>query len=196
MRTKLFSFAAAAALLVAVFAVQVSAHHSFAAEFDAKRPVKLRGTVVKMEWINPHSWIHIDVKDPATGKVERWMVEGGAPNALLRRGWNKNSLTEGTEILVEGFQAKDGANRANGRDITFPDGKVEQWMIEGGAPNALLRRGWNKNSLLPGTEILVEGFQAKDGALRANGRDITFPDGKKLFVGSSGIGAPDERPEK
>ena len=123
MRTKLFSFAAAAALLVAVFAVQVSAHHSFAAEFDAKRPVKLRGTVVKMEWINPHSWIHIDVKDPATGKVERWMVEGGAPNALLRRGWNKQSLPAGTEIIVEGYQAKDGAARANGRDITFPDGK-------------------------------------------------------------------------
>jgi hypothetical protein len=141
MRTKLFSITAAAALLVAVAGVQVSAHHSFAAEFDAKRPVKLRGTVVKMEWINPHSWIHIDVKDQASGKVERWMVEGGAPNALLRRGWNKNSLQEGTEILVE-------------------------------------------------------GFQAKDGALRANGRDITFPDGKKLFVGSSGIGAPDERPEK
>ncbi len=76
MRTKLFSIAAAAALLVAVAGIQVSAHHSFAAEFDAKRPVKLRGTVVKMEWINPHSWIHIDVKDPATGKVERWMVEG------------------------------------------------------------------------------------------------------------------------
>jgi hypothetical protein len=127
--------------LIAIAATPLRAHHSFAAEFDAKRPVKLRGTVVKMEWINPHSWIHIDVKDPQTGKVERWMVEGGAPNALLRRGWNKKSLTEGTEILVEGFQAKDGANRANGRDITFPDGK-------------------------------------------------------KLFVGSSGTGAPDERPEK
>jgi hypothetical protein len=93
-----------------------------------------------MEWINPHSWIHIDVKK-ADGKVERWMIEGGAPNALLRRGWTKKSLPEGTEIVVE-------------------------------------------------------GFQAKDGALRANGRDITFPDGKKLFVGSSGIGAPDERPER
>ena len=129
------------AAVVLMFAPRTSAHHAFAAEFDSNKPIKLRGTVVKMEWINPHSWIHIDVKDPATGKVERWMVEGGAPNALLRRGWNKNSLTEGTEILVE-------------------------------------------------------GFQAKDGALRANGRDITFPDGKKLFVGSSGIGAPDERPEK
>jgi len=122
MRTKLFSIAAAAAF-VAVFAVQVSAHHSFAAEFDAKRPVKLRGTVVKMEWINPHSWIHIDVKDPATGKVERWMVEGGAPNALLRRGWNKNDLPIGTMIIVDGYRAKNGSPTANARDITLPDGR-------------------------------------------------------------------------
>jgi hypothetical protein len=122
MRTKLFSVLAGAALLVAAAAVPVVAHHSFAAEFDAKKPVKLRGTVVKMEWINPHSWIHIQVKnDDGTSSV--WMVEGGAPNALIRRGWNRNSLPPGTEILVEGFQAKDGANRANGRDITFPDGK-------------------------------------------------------------------------
>jgi hypothetical protein len=121
MRTKLFSVIAGAALLVAV-AAPVMAHHSFAAEFDAKKPVKMKGTVVKMEWINPHSWLHIDVKTP-DGKVERWMVEGGAPNALLRRGWNKQSLPEGTEVIVEGFQAKDGSNRANGRDITFPDGK-------------------------------------------------------------------------
>jgi hypothetical protein len=139
MRTKLVSLVAGAAFLMAV-AVPLYAHHSFAAEFDAKKPVKLVGTVTKMEWINPHSWIHIDVK-------------------------------------------KD-------------DGTIEKWMVEGGAPNALLRRGWNKNSLPAGTEIQVEGFQAKDGALRANGRDITFKDGKKLFVGSSGIGAPDERPEK
>ena len=122
MRTKLFSVVAGAALLVAAAAMPVIAHHSFAAEFDSKKPVKMRGTVVKMEWINPHSWIHIDVKKE-DGKVERWMVEGGAPNALLRRGWTKKSLPEGTEILVEGFQAKDGSTRANGRDITFPDGK-------------------------------------------------------------------------
>jgi len=122
MRTKLFSVVAGAALLVSASAATVIAHHSFAAEFDAKKPVKMKGTVVKMEWINPHSWIHIDVKKD-DGKVERWMIEGGAPNALLRRGWNKRSLPEGTEISVEGFQAKDGSMRANGRDITFPDGK-------------------------------------------------------------------------
>ena len=94
MFSKLVNYIAAAGL-VAAMAAPVFAHHSFAAEFDAKRPVKLRGRVVKMEWINPHSWIHVDVKDPATGKVERWMVEGGAPNALLRRGWTKNSLPRG-----------------------------------------------------------------------------------------------------
>jgi len=98
------------------------AHHSFAAEFDVTKPVKLQGTVTKMEWINPHSWIHIDVKNP-DGTVTSWMVEGGSPNSLLRHGFTKHSLEPGTEIVVEGYQAKDGANRANGRDLTFPDGK-------------------------------------------------------------------------
>ena len=106
MRTKLFSVVAGAALLVSVAAVQVSAHHSFAAEFDAKKPVKLRGTVVKMEWINPHSWIHLDVKNP-DGSITKWMIEGGTPNTLLRRGFTKTSLKNGTEILVEGFRAKN-----------------------------------------------------------------------------------------
>jgi hypothetical protein len=139
MRTKLFRVIAGGALLVAT-AAPVIAHHSFAAEFDANKAVKIKGTVVKTEWTNPHIWIHIDV--------------------------------------------------------TNPDGKVESWMVEGGAPNALLRRGWRKNSLPYGIEITVEGFQAKDGANRANGRDITFPDGTKLFVGSSGTGAPDEKKER
>jgi hypothetical protein len=115
-------------------AVPVMGHHAFSAEFDANRPIKLTGTVTKMEWINPHAWIHIDVKKP--------------------------------------------------------DGTVEKWMIEGGTPNTLLRRGFTKNSLAIGTEIMVDGYQAKDGSMKGNGRDLTLPDGKKLFMGSSGTGAP------
>ena len=138
MRAKLSVAVLGVGLLLA--AVPLAAHHSFAAEYDAQKAVKFTGTVTTMEWINPHAWIHIDVKKP--------------------------------------------------------DGKVESWMIEAGAPNALLRRGFTKASLPVGTVITVEGYQAKDGANRANGRDITYQDGKKLFVGSSGTGAPDERPEK
>lgn len=123
-------------VIVLLALAPLRAHHAFSAEFDDKKPVTLKGTVTQMEWINPHSWIHIDVK---------------------RQG-----------------------------------GKVEQWMIEAGAPNALIRRGFTKASLPAGSEILVEGFQAKDGQLRANGRDITFADGKKLFLGSSGTGAPQD----
>ena len=98
------------------------AHHAFAAEFDASKPVKLQGTVSKMEWINPHAWLHIDVTD-ADGKVTTWMIEAAAPNSLLRRGFTKYSLATGTELLVEGYQAKDGSNRANGSVITFTDGR-------------------------------------------------------------------------
>jgi len=117
-----------------LYAAPASAHHAFAAEFDAKKPVRLQGVVTKVEWVNPHAWIHVDVKKP--------------------------------------------------------DGAVEKWMIEGGTPNTLFRRGITKNSLVPGAVIVIDGYQAKDGSLRANGRDLTFPDGRKLFLGSSGTGAP------
>ena len=98
------------------------AHHAFAAEFDAAQPITLRGTVTRVEWINPHTWIHIDVKDPG-GKLTQWMIEGGTPNTLLRRGVDKNSIPAGTEIIVDGYRAKNGSNRANGRDLTLPNGK-------------------------------------------------------------------------
>jgi len=120
MRTKLTVMIAVAGLFMS--AAPVFAHHAFAAEFDAKRPIKLRGTVSKMEWINPHAWIHVDVKGP-DGNVVSWMIEAGTPNTLFRRGFTKNSLALGTEILVDGYQAKDGSNRANGRDVTFTDGR-------------------------------------------------------------------------
>src|SRR5262245_12734173 len=98
------------------------AHHAFSAEFDAKKPVNLRGVITKVEWINPHTWIHVDVKKP-DGTVESWMVEGGTPNTLLRRGITKNSVTPGLEVVVDGYQALDGSLRANGRDLTLADGK-------------------------------------------------------------------------
>jgi hypothetical protein len=98
------------------------AHHSFGAEFDANKPVQLRGTVVKVEWINPHTWIHLDVKQP-DGTTARWMIEGGTPNTLLRNGLKRDSLPTGTEIIVDGYRAKNGTNTANGRDLTFPDGR-------------------------------------------------------------------------
>ena len=109
------------ALLVVVAVVPVWAHHAFAAEFDAQSPVELNGTVVRMEWVNPHTWIHIDVAQP-DGSQERWMIEGSPPTSLLRRGFTKASLLAGTEVFVEGFRAKDGSQKANGRDVTFADG--------------------------------------------------------------------------
>ena len=120
MRRTLSVAATLAGLLLAVSPVR--AHHAFAAEYDAKKQVRLEGVVTAMEWINPHAWIHIDVTGP-DGKVTSWMVEGGSPNILLRRGFNKGSLEKGQKITVDGFQAKDGSNRANGSNITYPDGK-------------------------------------------------------------------------
>lgn len=109
------------------------AHHSFAAEFDERKPIKLRGTVTEWEMVNPHSWIHIEVKGP-DGKVTPWAIEGGSPNALLRQGFSRDSLPPGTEIVIEGFQAKDGANRAVGAKLTLPDGK--KLFLGGSAPGA------------------------------------------------------------
>jgi hypothetical protein len=138
MRATYLLVMAAALLLAASAAPPVSAHHAFAAEFDANKPVKFeKATVARVEWVNPHAWIHIDV--PKT------------------------------------------------------DGSKERWAIEAGTPNVLFRRGFTKEALLPGTVINVDGYQAKDGSRRANGRDLTLPDGKTLFLGSSGTGAPTEK---
>jgi hypothetical protein len=134
MHTHSLSLTLAGGILAAV--VPALAHHAFSAEFDANSPVELKGTVTKMEWINPHSWIHIDVMN-AAGETEAWMVEGGAPNAILRRGFDASSLKPGTVLLVEGYRARDGSNRANGRDITFEDGsKLFVGVGTRGAPDA------------------------------------------------------------
>ena len=114
---------AAAAIAAAILSGSaVRAHHAFAAEFDINRPILLRGTVTKMEWVNPHSWIHMDVKGD-DGGVTSWMIEGGSPNSLLRLGFTVNALTYGMEIVVDGFQAKDGSNRGVGKSLTFADGR-------------------------------------------------------------------------
>jgi len=132
MHSKLMSVVASAGMLLAA-AVSVSAHHSFSAEFDGSKTVTLDGKVVMMEWVNPHSWLHIDVTK-ADGTVERWKIEGGSPSVLLRKGWNRDSLPAGLKVKVVGFQAKDGSFRASSRDLQFPDGRR---MDLGGSPNTV-----------------------------------------------------------
>jgi hypothetical protein len=134
MRAKVVVIVAVLALGLYVTAASPSAHHAFAAEFDAEQPVTMKGNITKMEWVNPHVWLHMEVK--------------------------------------------------------MSDGTVETWAVEAGTPNALFRRGLTKQSLLPGTVVVIDGYRAKNGTRRANGRDLTFEDGKKLFMGSSGTGAP------
>ncbi len=109
------------------------AHHAFAAEFDANKPIKLQGTVKKVEWINPHSWITVEVKS-ADGTAQTWEIEAGAPNAMFRRGFNRNSIPVGTEIVINGYQAKDGRHRANGLDLTLPNG--QRLFLASSAPDA------------------------------------------------------------
>ena len=120
-RTLTFILLLAGALAV-LGAPAAIAHHAFTAEFDGTKPVMLQGVVTRMDWVNPHSWIYIDVPQP-DGSVQHWEVEAGAPNAMFRRGWNKNSIPVGTEIVVDGYRAKNGKNIANGRNVTFPDGR-------------------------------------------------------------------------
>jgi len=125
-------------LLVA--AAPALAHHAFGAEFDTARPIALRGTVTMMEWVNPHSWIHIDVKGP-DGTPVNWMIEGGSPNSLMRLGFTKNALLPGMEIVVDGYQAKDGTNKGVGRSLTFADGR-KLFLSEStpGAPGELPKK--------------------------------------------------------
>jgi hypothetical protein len=130
MHSKLLKVVVSAGMLIGA-ALPLAAHHSFSAEFDATKQVTLEGKVVQMEWVNPHSWLTIDVPKP-DGTVERWKIEGGSPSVLLRLGWNRNSLPPGLKIKVIAFQAKDGSLRGSSRDIMFPDGRK---MDLGGSSN-------------------------------------------------------------
>ena len=123
MQMKLAAVVVSLGLITAGAAVKLSAHHSFAAEFDATKPLTMTGTVTKMEWVNPHVWIHIETKMP-NGNMERWAFEAGTPNVLFRRGFTRQDLLPGIIVKIDGYQAKDGSNRGNGRDVTFEDGRT------------------------------------------------------------------------
>lgn len=132
MRKQVLSITAAAAMLF-VSARPLPAHHSFGGEFDPDRPVLLKGKIVKVEWVNPHTWIHIEITKP-DGATETWMIEGGSPNTLLRHGVTRASLPIGTEVVVDGYQSRDHSLRANGRNITYPDGR--KLLLGSSAPEA------------------------------------------------------------
>ena len=130
------SLSVLAGMLALAATIPALAHHSFAAEFDINRPIELDGVVTRMEFSNPHSWLHLEVTTDS-GEVQQWQVEGGAPNALIRRGWNRNSIPAGIKVHVEGFQARDRSFRASGREITLPDGSSLFMGSTGiGAPSA------------------------------------------------------------
>jgi hypothetical protein len=138
MRTKLTLVVAGASLVVMAGAMPARAHHAFAAEFDSNKPIKFeKATVTKMEWTNPHVWIHVDVEQPG-GTKEAWAIEAGTPNVLFRRGFTKEALLPGTVIVIDGYRSKDGSHRANGRNLTLPDGRVLFLGSSGtGAPDEL-----------------------------------------------------------
>jgi hypothetical protein len=144
MHTKLAIAVSVLSVALAGWTSSVSAHHAFAAEFDANKPVNFKGTITKMEWVNPHAWLHVAVTN-ANGTVENWAIEAGTPNVLFRRGFTRDTLKPGLEIVVDGYRAKDGSRRANGRDLTFADGRKLFLGSSGtGAPYELRSGGQQK----------------------------------------------------